>query len=344
MKQPKIYISKTHEVCAKIIKAMAIIALIIGVPTFFVGGFIFVIMSILFLLIPKLWVLKSNDIPKTSLAVITHYFEHGKVLAKAKTDFPRYIDYRYNIKDPLTLQKVVIKEGYIEKADISTSLHKLKNEELKNVLEKHNLPTSGKKQILVNRILSELDTDVLNLDCIYIPTEKGKELLKEFDYLFLIDLYGLEIEEYEAAKEKYSKYLTTNDIIFRALNDKFNTYNCRGDFGLARNELFHMAMLLKSEKRYTDCLYFLIKVLYYDLSGMTNGGYIEDVLCLSVAPGLYKEIKSLSDYYSVEIVDKVYSLYKLPYHYFSKDIFFIILEKIFNNEKLSNDDICILLQ
>lgn len=339
------YISKTHEICANIIKILSIIIILLGIITLFAGGFILIIIGILISLIPKCWILKDKNIPKSFLAVITHYYEYGnKRLAQSKDEFPRYIEYRYNIKNPIAIQNALINREYIQKADISISLRKFKNEDLKKILNEHNLPVTGAKQILINRILSEIDTSTLKIDDVYIPTEKGKELLKEFDYLFLIDLYGLETKEYEAAKKKYSKDLTTNDIIWRALNDKFNTYNCRGDFGLARNELFHMAMLLKSEKRYTDCLYFLIKVLYYDLSGMSNGGYVESIFDLNVAPGLYKEINSLSNYYSDEIVNKVYELYKLPHHYFSKNIFLIILDKIFNDEKLSNDDICTLLQ
>ncbi len=155
----------------------------------------------------------------------------------------------------------VVDEGYLEEASISNSLQQLKVDQLKKLLVANGLSDKGKKDALIQRIVDEVDTSSLNLDKVYVPSEKGWEHLKIYDYLFKVKKYGIKFEEYEAQQKKMQSS-RSNDVIWQILNAKFNEYNMARDFGLARNELYNKALLLSEEEKQADALLHYILVLY----------------------------------------------------------------------------------
>ena len=186
----------------------------------------------------------------------------GKPIGKTNDDYPRYFSYRYYVNDPIKYHKQVIADGYLAEADAKVSLKQLKVAQLKEILLNNNLPEKGKKDELIERIFENVDTKNLNLPILYVPTEKGYEHFEKYKYLFEIEKYNISINEFEYAKEHGHQAAKTNDIIWRILNDRYNRHYLSGDFGLARNELYHSAELLKSEQRLTDALYYYLLVLY----------------------------------------------------------------------------------
>ncbi len=276
--------------------------------------------------------LSRND--NYAIAAFVHYCEFGgKPIAKKNDVYPSYFTYDFNINNPMKYHQKVVDEGYLEEASISNSLQKLKVEQLKQILVANGLSDKGKKDALIQRIVDEVDTNSLNLDKVYVPSEKGWEHLKSYDYLFKIKKYGIKFEEYEAQQKK-TQSSRSNDVIWQILNAKFNEYNMARDFGLARNELYNKALLLSEEEKQADALLHYILVLYYDMSGCANSGRIEEKADLFIAPAITKAIYERKEYYSAEILDRCYDRYNLPHHYFSKSAFAKMLAMIFEDETI----------
>lgn len=81
-------------------------------------------------------------------------------------------------------------EGYFTNADLETFFkYKISISELKLLLKKYELSTSGKKEILISRILSNIDHSILFTEYdttdYMVLSEKGKKTISEYPYEFL---------------------------------------------------------------------------------------------------------------------------------------------------------------
>lgn len=273
-----------------------------------------------------------------AIAAFVRISQSGGGVGHTNDDYARYFNYRFGICDPISYHKKVISEGYLVEAPVSIALKKLKVEQLKSMLDSAGLPNKGKKDDLISRIMENIDAASLGLEKCYVPSEKGMAHLKKYEYVFAVNNYGVSCEEYEAQKEKVPAYFKQNDIIWQTLNQKFNEHNIAGDFGLARNDQFHMAQLLESEGKSTDALFHYCLVLYYDTSGCGNGKGISDPHNIPIAPALTDAIRKLKGYYDPQIIGRCYDRYKLPHHYISKQNFEQMLIAIFENQSVDVAD------
>lgn len=258
--------------------------------------------------------------------------ENGAKVGNVADDYPRKFNYEHNISDPVKYHKQVIRDGYLVEAPPVVALEHLRLEQLKTILANANLPTKGKKAELVKRIMESVDLNTLQLETYYVPSEKGLEHLRKYEYLFEIKKYDISLDEFNAAKAKYSPHLKVNDVIWRALNDKFNRHNVGKDYGLARNTLLNMAKLLESESRNVDALLYYVRVLYYDTSGLSNGNFLNDDITL--APGIVEKIHKLKDHYDPQIIERCYDRHKLPHHYIKRADFERLVFDIFEDKTI----------
>lgn len=78
----------------------------------------------------------------------------------------------------------LIKKDFLKKADAKESLQYLIIPDLKNILKTNNLKVSGKKQELIDRILLNLEEDVINQfinEPIYVLSKKGLFVVNKYD-------------------------------------------------------------------------------------------------------------------------------------------------------------------
>lgn len=264
---------------------------------------------------------------KYAIAAFIRISEHGAAVGHTNDDYARYFNYRYGINDPIRYHKRVIADGYLVEAAPEIALGKLKVEQLKSILSNAGLSDKGKKDILVSRIIDNIGVESLNLDRYYIPSEKGMEHLRKYEYSFRLFSYNISFEEFDERKKMYPDSAKPNDIMWQILNSRFNEYNIGGSYSQARNELLCMAKLLEHEERYIDALYRYILVLYYDVSGCCGGDTM-------VAPGIVERIRKLKDNHDGRIVDRCYSRYKLPRQYISKENLERLLFDIFEGKSI----------
>lgn len=268
-----------------------------------------------------------------AIAAFIHISRNGAKIGRTKDDYARYLNYTFKVNDPIKYHKQVIADGYLVEASPEVSLRKFKVDQLKAILTKANLPDKGKKDELITRIVENIDVNTLNLEKVYVPSEKGLEHLKKYEFVLSLRNYGISWEEYDKFKQPFPDHFKPNDIIWKMLNDRYNQHNLNGDFGLARNELLNSAKLLESEKKYIDTLYHYIIVLYYDTSGCGNN-YIAEKPD-SLAPGVVSSIHELKQYYEDRMVDKCFTDYRLPHHYMTKTNFKRLLFDIFEDEAIT---------
>lgn len=118
---------------------------------------------------------------------------------------PLYWTFEYNI-DYKNLINIFISNGYLEIQNYRNNLNKLLVNELKEILKKSNLKTTGKKDELIKRIEENISKDKLkNFFCstnkFLILTEKGKNAVKNIPVSATKDI-DFEDEQLELIKNK----------------------------------------------------------------------------------------------------------------------------------------------
>ena len=266
-----------------------------------------------------------------AIAAFIAISKNGAKIGKTNDDYPRYINYEFKVNDPIKYHKNVIAEGYLVEAEPCLALKSFKVDQLKAILAQNGLPEKGKKEELIARISESVDLSSLNLETYYVPSEKGYEHLKKYEYVFDLKKYAISWEEFDDYKKQNEALTSTNDLIWGILQSRYYEYMKESLYGLMRNECHYMAMFLENEQRYKDAVKQYIKVLYYDTSGCGNTNYIEKVDEITLAPSIIKEIFDLKEYFEEGMLDRVDDL---PHHYINKRDFKRLLYDIFEDKTI----------
>ena len=169
--------------------------------------------------------------------------------------------------------------------------------DLKNILNKLNLPVVGKKNILIQRILENASNEFLrkNLNTeLFSISEKGLNFLTEHDDYIKLHIHGnLDITAYEyylVHEEGFSFYDTVYKILNqRILQDKYNS---------GRREYLRMYELLEEEGKRTQALEMLLRVFYLDLNTKSE--------IILILPTITIAIAEHADVFSEKMIDKLY--------------------------------------
>lgn len=285
--------------------------------------------------------LKSNNVnsnsKETSMAicVFLNWAKKGYPVSYNIDFYPRYFKYSYGILNPTKFHKEMIQKGYLIKPTLFEILSLLKVTELKEILEKNKLSKSGKKSDLINRILNNIPIENLN----YLEknfkgfslSQKGIDLLnKNKD---LIELHknsnlGISLNEYLSMKSSLDFDASFNDVVWGIFNKRNIEYVQSGNWGLLRNNRFNMFEILNRESKFNEAIYYLIEVLFFDLSGLINNNIIEPFDMLFIAPGVVDRLTKLKDYYTPDLINLCYERNKIPFTYFDKNIFLKIVQDL----------------
>ena len=113
---------------------------------------------------------------------------HEKASPVRKNDeYARYFLYECGVKNPSSYHKELIADGYFENAPIAAILSSLKVTDLKQFLTSIGQVSTGKKDILIERIIQNADESTLNRLCpdeLYVLSEKVKRSLKNITNMF----------------------------------------------------------------------------------------------------------------------------------------------------------------
>ena len=260
---------------------------------------------------------------------------NGKKIGESLTDYPQYIKYECNINNPIDFHKKMINDGYLCTPEIDSLLTFYKVTELKQILSKNNLPTTGKKNILIQRIIDNVPKDTLekikNLFKGYVLSEKGRFFIdKNNDYIEIHknSNWMISLDEYTNKKKQLQFDAHFYDIAWGIFNDRNLQYTHEQNWGLVRNNIFNMSELLNKENKPAQSLLFLLSVLYYDLSGLMNNNILCNFEDIVLAPGIISRILKLKKYYSEDIINNCPFLNQLPYSYFTIETFKLMLHEL----------------
>ena len=261
--------------------------------------------------------------------------------ARKDDEYSLYVKNECGIVEPSRYHSSLVQEGYFVPASSYAKLNTLKVVQIKKLLSDFAMPVSGKKDVLINRLMTTLTSDdMLNLfpSEIYELSEKGRTFLDEhYDYVLLHKhkTWNIDWVEYDKFRESgHSFYDTVWEILNkRALNDRFL-------FG--RSQYFHMYELLQEEGKNEQALQMLLKVLYLDLSGVCgmhyfrayrDGMFDKDYLrsifpsVITLAPGIVDRISKYKDLYNDAMVEELFEL-SLPVRVCNKQNFLSLVYSI----------------
>lgn len=256
-------------------------------------------------------------------------------------DYARYFLYECGIANPSSYHSKLIQEGYFIKASKESVLNSFKVTELKEILAAVGQPVSGKKEALIERILSTVDENTLNSFCkeeLFVLSEIGEAFLVQHNNYIQLHKHknwGISWKEFDA---NYHSGLSFYDVVWGILNRR--VIQDHRNFG--RGEYLFMYQLLAEEGKRERAIEMLLRVLYIDLSGVfgissfkmyRDGFYTKKKLyeyfsvAIMLAPGIVNPIAEFKDVYSDDIVDRLYEQ-KLPVQICDKELFFTLVHSV----------------
>ncbi|HGJ3075861.1 TPA: SAP domain-containing protein [Streptococcus pneumoniae] len=182
-------------------------------------------------------------------------------------NFPRYFKYSLQI-DPESTHNQLYKLGYFTK---NKTLSYLTVVELKTILSKHNLATSGKKAELITRIINNVNIDNLDIPFEFKLTKEAQNLIIEHsDYIKAYYDKDITMEDYCKEKNNISFKATLGDIKWSLLNKQAHRNTVSGDFGCLSNTRKAQGRHLEQEGNIKHALIYYIESLIITISGLEN--------------------------------------------------------------------------
>lgn len=290
-------------------------------------------------------VVESSDIPPLQgdyAKTIFLYATRKAFPVKNKNEYVGYLLYECGIKDASQYHRTLISEGYYEKSSNQQLLKSLTLTTLKAMLLQLGLTVSGKKDVLIERILENADDAFIRRYCpedMYSLSDKGIAFLDEHNDYVKIHKHKnwlIDWKEFDAHKKPGYNFF---DVVWEILNARLPNARIFG-----RTEYLCMYELLEEEGRRKEALEMLLRVIYIDFCGTElldfirlykSGIYTVQTIkeyfsvAIMIAPGLINAIPKYADIYEDSMVDKLYE-WKLPVRVCSKELFLEIMHSIYN--------------
>ncbi len=211
---------------------------------------------------------KSEHGLPVSQILLLEYCKKGKY-PNPEGGYQRFWWFEFGMKSVGEVLKKLENDGFIRYATPSDLLPSLKVNELKEILAKLELPMSGRKADLVERISQNAD-DVSLKEFIrsekYTLTELGEKEVEDNQYIpYLYAHKYPEISIWDVNQNADLKHW--RDYIWGKFNQYSMEYASKGQWELYRNVRFSMAEFLCDEDKYADAVAMYTEVCFYDVNG-----------------------------------------------------------------------------
>lgn len=202
--------------------------------------------------------------------------DYAQTFYTDQTSFQGFWWYKYGIRNVEDCLKSLYDRGFLKTGSLQTAIEKENGSALKEVLKTSGLKVSGKKGELVQRLLNEVPHHELNkrfAKRTYELTEVGKQALAEEGYIPYIHRHAIEDLDIWTLNKIVHKqpYMPYRDRIWAYLNQRSLEHIQAYNFGLYRNCRSSMYTFLTEENKWDNALSMIAEVIYYDLSGLSNG-------------------------------------------------------------------------
>lgn len=253
--------------------------------------------------------------------------------------------YECQITNPERLDRWLLHNGYLREPTIEETLSRYKVTELKGFLSKKGMKVTGKKEELINRLVSVLsETDIKNLldsDKRYYLSEKG--LKHYYDNIDLNELhrnwkYGIPLNEYFKYRKSNGVIRGFYEIAYLALQEKIKngTTSIYGKNRITIFDFMNFSEVCEKLGMHIDSIKSALMALYMDTNLVADSHYyfdkdwierdgvgglckrIDQNQCMIFNTYVTQRIVQLSEYYSEYMVDEIYKNIKLQYILFDK--------------------------
>ncbi|MGF6906205.1 SAP domain-containing protein [Fusobacterium sp. PH5-44] len=259
---------------------------------------------------------------------------------EAIEEYPKYFYEYYNINNPKELHKNLIYDGYLEKAQPIIAFEFFNIAELKNILNENSLNISGKKQILINRILENISFEKYQkyISNIYTLSIKGSELLDKYNYIPKLRERQININDFENKVQDLYNPITSTDIVpfeellvryYSEINSVDKNENSLGKLYLAKAEY--------KNKDYENAFYHYLESIYWEVSGHGSDNNSEKKYVsksyINLPPHQFRYLEKLKKYYNDDKINECYNNNTLCFHYFNRDVFKELINKILDSKE-----------
>jgi hypothetical protein len=205
--------------------------------------------------------------------------------------------------------------------------------ELKKLLQLKNQKSSGKKELLVNKVIANYNLNEIcdlypYINNVYFVTNKGKTLIEEnYDLIQLHQHYSQYMIEYYDYMQSKSKINSSSfyEICIDVFKQREQQYILNGElWGFLANTYFNIYAAYKNLNNNNLACKYLVKSIYIDLSGISNNNIVTELNNTTLR--LSKFLIPLKEYYREEYLKDCLNI-PLPFHYFG----ITTLKKIFND-------------
>lgn len=235
-------------------------------------------------------------------------YVNNKCVGNSDDDYARGVSSNWNIHHPLERHQQLINAGFLIPATPSITLQKLKISELKDIVRKYNLPSTGKKQDLIQIIVDNIPITALNISPVYILSSKGQKYINNYHYYIDVQKYLschiFTLQEFETVKAS-QPYLSVDDIVWRLYSDKYSYYSSEFQHGTLRNINFYRYKFELEHGHNKDALAYLIATLYFDINGTSKFHNYSDY---SVIDYFSENIHELASEYDSSVLNKVFRI------------------------------------
>lgn len=224
-----------------------------------------------------LWYLDGNDATAEGIA---GYWTH---------DY--HIDYG-------AVSKKLFSYGYLTFAGTGEKLANKKVSELKKLLADNDLPVSGRKDALIQRVLESIPQDKIEQafpEEYFALTTAGAQLIIANEHLTYIHRhrahFEISLKMADDVKKAHPKYFCYK-VALAALEKEGRKFHHEKDWGLWRNTLYNRSVVYQEQGNIKTEMELLLQVNYIDACGYGNGDDLNSRLAM-LAPALISRTKAL---------------------------------------------------
>lgn len=248
-------------------------------------------------------------------------------------DYPHFMFSKVGIEVVGKLHKELFDKGFYEKAGNREALANLKVGEIKEIIGKLGLSIKGKKEDLIDGLISQADEyELKNLinSQFYKISEHGQQWMSDHELEYEYYTAEKEYASFEAYKRVRSKK-SPDDIQLEESLKEIATDKV--DFG--RYAYDRVITIMKKRGNNREVVICYLKELLIDMSGALNydswrncnfaRDIIREINRIFFTPYLLKTFPTLKDFYEPSMIEEAYSI-KLPINACSIDDFRDIVE------------------
>lgn len=208
--------------------------------------------------------------------------------------FPQYFQYRYGFNQEKCLNEAFEKK-LLRYSNIKENIKFCTITDIKAVLKKYNLSQSGKKDILVERLLENIEEKELKkyfFESRYVLDTDGEKLLEKKSYIPIYDKINSKIHEMDLKKveDKIKEGKSIFQACIEILKTQIERDRKNNSWDFLKVLYRHIGLIYKEEGKLNKAFKYILISFSLEFTGLSNGTYSEKCY---LYPGLVRELRDL---------------------------------------------------